>query len=295
MINIRQLFQKYHIQFVDHGKNVGRGNINITCCWCGNADKSFHLAMREDTGYYFCFRNPRHKGQNVVSLLKRLSIPAKEYASLDLKEEDPSIYKDERNYSEWLYFEPAEENQEALDYLEERLFVDPVAICQKFNLRTSPEGQWAGRLLIPLTPVGWTGRAMREHFQLRYDAWTNEGSYFLFKQRSSSCILLEGGIDCMRIASVTSQFDVIGKCRMALSPAILAYLRDANYASIYHSPDASVSYSVSHTEKKLMQSYCTRTDVFSLVPPNGRKDFGITPETETRQLLSTLGAERMVI
>lgn len=252
------------------------------------------MAVNEALGYYFCFRNPRHKGQNVVFLLKKLNIPRTEYESLKFQEEAPTTYEDHRDYSAWNYFEPAEESQEALDYLENRLFSDPVTICRTFNLKVSREGEWAGRLIIPLIPYGWTARSMREHLTLRYDAWCSEGSYFLFKQRSSSCIILEGSIDAMRIGSTSSQFDVIGKCRMALSSAILTYLRDASYASIYHSPDASVPYSTARTEKKLIQSYCTEADVFSLSPPNKRKDFGATPESETRQLLSTLGAERMV-
>lgn len=295
MINIRQLFQKYKISFIDRGPNTSRGNVNIQCVYCGNADRSHHLAVNETTGYFYCFRNPRHKGQNVVTLLKRLNIPTSEYAGLELKEESQIVYEDIRDYSAWNHFTPAEESQEALDYLESRLFSDPVSICQMFNLKVSTEGRWVGRLLIPMTPVGWTGRRMRDHLTKRYDAHTNEESYFLFKHRSSSCILLEGSTDCMRIASVSSQLDVIGKCRMALSPAILLYLKEANYSTIYHSPDTGVPHSVARAERLMIKSYCTMAEVISLAPPNKRKDFCVTPESETRQLLSTLGAERMVM
>lgn len=294
MINVRTLFTKYHVQYIDRGKNTSRGNVNIQCAFCGNADRSFHLAVNETTGYYYCFRNQRHKGLNITTLLKKLNIPPSEYRGLKLEEEDQTTFEDKRDYSAWNYFEPAEESQEALDYLESRLFSDPIGVCRQFNLKVSKEGEWAGRLLIPLYPVGWTGRAMREHLTLRYDAHTNEGGYYLFKQRSSSCILQEGAIDCMRIASVSSQFDVIGKCRMALSLAILTYLRDANYSSIFVAPDNTVSYSEARAERNLIRSYCTTAEVTNFTPPKPNKDFGATSESDTRRLLTTLGAERMV-
>ena len=250
------------------------------------------MAVNENLGYFFCFRNPKHKGQNITVLLRKLHIPAHEYKGLRLEEESQSITEDTRDYGEWNYFEPADENEEALSYLEARLFLNPLEIARRFNLRVSKQGHWCGRLLIPLT-IGWTGRAMREHLTLRYDAYTSEEGFYLFKQHSSSCVLQEGALDCIRIASVSTQFDVVGKCRMALSPAILAYLREANYDTIYHAPDATVPYSIAHAEKLLVKSYCVNSDVVSLVPPTGKKDFCAGTESAVRQVLSTLGAERV--
>lgn len=294
MISLRTLFSKYRIAWIDRGPNCTRGNINIACPLCGNADRSYHLAIREDTGQFWCFRNPKHHGPNITFILAKLKIPSKEYAGLKLADEPIAIYEDTRDYSEFQYFTPAEENEEALDYLSSRLFSDPVLICQTFKLKVSSEGRWAGRLIIPLT-VGWTGRAMRDHLTLRYDAWTNESAFFLYRQRSSSSLIVEGAIDAMRVASVSSQFDVIGKCRIALSPALLAYLRETNYASIFNSPDDKVPYSQYRLETATIRSYCTKTEVNSFLLPNGRKDFGMTPETETRRLLSSLGAERIPV
>ena len=48
MINIRQLFQKYRIQFIDRGKNCSRGNVNLQCPFCG---KSWQTLMELEKEY----------------------------------------------------------------------------------------------------------------------------------------------------------------------------------------------------------------------------------------------------
>jgi hypothetical protein len=287
-LDIRSLFKKYKIDFRDSGKNVSRGSIVIQCPYCGSSDKSEHMNIREETGQYYCFRNPRHAGNILAFLLRVLKIPASEYGNISFEDAGKAYIEDTRDYSEWQYFTPAEDSEEALTYLSSRLFSNPAAIAKQFDLRVSKQGKWAGRLIIPLT-IGWTGRAMRSHMELRYKAWTNEGGFFLYKQGSSSLIILEGGLDGIRAASVTTQFDVIGKCRIAYSPALFAYIREANYSSIYIGPDATVARSIIRAEKKLLQSYCPSTYIEQITMYEDKKDFCATPETDTRKILNTLG------
>lgn len=291
MLNLRALFSKYRIAYVEKGPNCAKGNINIQCCLCGSADRSHHLAIREETGQWYCFRNPRHHGHNLAFILKKLGIPAKEYAHLVFEEEAPAVYDDKHDYTAFKYFQPAQESEEVISYLESRMFSDPIRVCEQFNLKYAPEGPWAGRLIIPLT-IGWTGRAMRPHQEIRYKAHCSENGFFLFKHRSTSCIITEGSMDAMRLGSVSTQFDVIAKCRISTSVAILTYLRETNYASIYYSPDQGVPYSQYRDEIVQIRSYCPRTEVEKLLP--NKKDFGDTSESETRQILARLG-ERMVM
>jgi len=281
MINIRQLFQKYKIPWIDHGPNVGKHNINVACPFCGSSDRSYHMAIQEELGYWYCFRNPRHKGQNVAVLLRKLNIPSNEYKGLELKEEGAADYEDHRNYVAWNYFEPAEESQEALDYLESRLFSDPVSICRTFNLRISRQGQWAKRILIPLT-IGWTGRSVRKYIEPKYLSYTNADGFFFYSNRSSSVVLMEGPIDCIKFGASTTQFDIIGKCGKRLSPALLVKLREQGYYSIHHIPDSDVPFSQYHGDKKIISSYCTFADISNVTLPVEKKDVGEMQESEVR-------------
>lgn len=286
MVNIKQLLTKYRIEWRDRGPNCGKGQVNVCCPFCTD-DPSFHCAINESSGQYYCFRHTRHRGNNVSYVLKALKIPAIEYASIKLEQVEQTEYVDTRDYTEFRYFTPAEESAEALAYLEARLFSEPITVCRQFNLRISKQGLWLGRLIIPLT-IGWTGRGMRGQ-ELRYKAWTNSDSYFIHKQHSSSAIIVEGSMDAMRIASVSSQFDVIAKCRMDLPSALLVYLREANYESIYCAADITVPYLQYQLEMRNIQSYCTSSNVARLEPAEGKKDFGATTESETRRILLTLG------
>ena len=189
MLDIKLLFDKYKIDFVDRGPNVGKNHININCVYCKN-DPSHHLAINLFSGQFYCYRNPSHAGNIIGYLLRKLEIPAHEYAGQKLEATEREVQKDTRDYSIMRYFTPAQENQEALDYLSARLFLNPKAICTQFDLRISKQGEYAGRLIIPLT-IGFTARAMRKRIEelLRYKAFTSEDGFFLFKHGSDSIII----------------------------------------------------------------------------------------------------------
>ena len=292
MLDLKTLLKKYRISFRDSGRNVSRGNIVVSCPFCNKTsdpDRGEHMAINLSSGQYYCFRNPRHASNQVFYLLRALSIPQKEYDNIYFKEEEREYLQDTRDYSEFRWFENAEEDPEAVTYLESRLFSNPCAIAQQFDLRVSKQGLWAGRLIIPLT-IGWTGRAMRPHMELRYKAWTNEQGFFLFKHNASSVVIVEGALDAMRIASVTTQFDVIGKCRLAISPSILVYLRETGYSSIYVAPDATVEYSIRRAELNMIRSACPWASVHSINMLPGKKDFCATPESDVRVTMNRAGS-----
>lgn len=286
-IDIKSLFDRYNVKWRDRGKNVSHGNIVISCPFCNktsNPDHSEHLAINTTTSEYFCYRNPNHKGQNLVRLFKLLNIPAKEYAGIEFKEFQREYIPDSKDYSEFAFFDSAEESQEVIDYLYSRNFSQPVEICRRFKLKYTPMGKWAGRLLIPLT-IGWTGRAMRSHIEPRYLTHGSDDSFFFYKQGSSSCVVLEGAIDAMRVATVSSQFDVAAKCRGGVSPALLYHLRQSNYLSIYNAPDGTVPFLQVSEETRLLRSYCRGAEVKKLGMPENFKDFGMMLEDHAREWL----------
>lgn len=281
-LDIKRLFDKYRVEWHDRGPNTSKDNIAIHCCFCGNLDRSHHLAINIITFEYRCLRNPKHAGRNLAFLFRKLKIPTSSYAGEKLVVANKTYTPDSRDYSALQYFDRAEESEEAITYLASRLFSRPAEICKKFDLRVSKEGHWAGRLIIPMT-VGWTGRAMRSHIQPRYRAHTSEDGFFLFSNKSKSVIIVEGAIDAMRVASVSNQFDILAKGTTSISAAILNYIRERKYLSIYSSPDGNVDFLLANDELKMLRSYCTSAKVKSIKMPLGLKDYGQMFEGETRR------------
>jgi len=284
MLDLRKLFDRYNIPWRDNGPNCSKGNVNVRCPLCGHSDRSFHMAITEDGGYYYCFRNSQHGGQNTGRILNLLGIPSSAFEGVKMGGVSSTPPK-EKNYSLLSFFAPAEESEEAVNYLGSRKFSDPALVCKKFNLRVEKEGgEWAGRLIIPLT-VGWTGRSMRAHIVPRYKAYTDNSGFFLFSQGCSTVLICEGAIDCMRVATVTNQMDVIGKCRISVSTAIYNFLRERKYSTILNCCDGTVAYMSARHEVHQIRSYCTlsTTKLFRL--PEGVKDFGEMTESEARRVL----------
>src|SRR5207248_325378 len=111
-------------------------------------------------------------------------------------------------------FQPAADSDRCLAYLAGRGFPDPAAICRRYDLRFSPAGTWAGRLLIPIVgPDGeiatWTGRALSDKLQGRY--WTqtaDNNTLYVPRQMRATMIILEGPIDVLKVAAATEHMPV---------------------------------------------------------------------------------------
>lgn len=61
--------QRQRIEYVDSGENVAKGNINIQCPFCGPADKSHHMGLNLEKGWWGCWRNQSHRGKSPLRLL----------------------------------------------------------------------------------------------------------------------------------------------------------------------------------------------------------------------------------
>ena len=282
ILNIRELLSRYHIQWIDKGPNCSKGNINITCPFCGLQDRSHHLAISETGLGYYCFRNPKHSGKSLSYLLRALKIPIGDY--LDSKATPLLPPKKERkDYSEFNYFLPAAESQEALDYLSSRLFSSPLDICKRFNLHTSPNGRWAGRLIIPLT-IGWTARAIRSHIQPRYLSHTDETA-LLITGKGSTAFIVEGPLDAIRLASVALNYTVISTLGQKIPASLLMYLRDRKFLTIKFLPDSDVPEAQCQQHLSILRTYCTNAEVKRVKLAPNFKDLCELTENGVREWL----------
>jgi hypothetical protein len=226
-----------------------------------------------------------------------LKIPPQAYAGFNITPGAVAAKKvTDRDYTPFRFFEPAENSDEVLNYLAGRGFEDPIATCRKFNLKYSPQGKWAARLIIPLT-LGWAGRAMRPGIEPRYLAHTDEDGFFLYRNKNTSIVITEGALDAMRLATVSSQFDTLAKCGNRLSAGLINHLRNSGYMSVYNAPDGDVGFLQKSMETSELRVHCLLMgiSVTQIEFPNGIKDAAEMHEHEAREwIMKATNQQRLV-
>ncbi len=83
-------FVDHGIEYVTRGPNVKRGNVNISCPYCGN-DPSHHMGVSLDGKGFGCWRSANHAGKKPHNLIKALlgcsfnqaKLVAEQYSSAD--------------------------------------------------------------------------------------------------------------------------------------------------------------------------------------------------------------------
>jgi hypothetical protein len=192
---------------------------------CGD-DPSEHLLISENGTGWHCHRSPqRHKGSSPVRLLQLLlpgtsrmdvakllndfssagiAVPTRVHQRLDPKGVEV----------QWSRFLPAYKSAYCLDYLFKRGFPDQIALCHRYDLRFALTGKWAARILLPLhnyhgEQIGWTGRAMRDSLEPRYNTEIAEpGALYLPRPMRAMGLVVEGPFDALKIAVATEHMAV---------------------------------------------------------------------------------------
>jgi len=72
VINWRRVLEDNGIPYIERGKNVKKGELNIACPFCGSSDPSQHLGLNQEHGWWACWRNDNHRGRSPVRLLVKL-------------------------------------------------------------------------------------------------------------------------------------------------------------------------------------------------------------------------------
>lgn len=220
-----RLLKEQRIPYVESGPNVKRGELAVTCPFCGSADPSKHMGLNLETGWWSCWRNrAQHSGKSPIRLIMRLlGLPygrAREVAGLDASYIDPEGFDavaarvmgrnkevinpsaDRRFLDLDPGFVPIQNKGRARrvwQYLWDRGFDDRDDIrelCEEYSLMAGT-GYWSDRVIIPYFQDGklvtWTGRAIADS-TVRYRDLSIDDSLLAPKETlyNHDC-MLEGG------------------------------------------------------------------------------------------------------
>lgn len=243
VFDFRALFDKERIPYIQRGANVKRGEINIRCPWCGNADPSQHLGINLISGFYSCWRHKQgHSGKSPLRLLMQLLRidyrAARTLAGLDDGYVDPDGFDalaarimGRTGAVEVPQIQPLEFDSHFrqimrddlmtrrwYDYLWRRYFGQIDYLSDKYQLMADRKG---ARVIIPYFLEGrliaWTGRAIG-HSNIRYLDLPRDDcivpikqALYLFDEAAQGgkvlCVV-EGQIDALKIDAYGCEFGV---------------------------------------------------------------------------------------
>lgn len=200
----RAFLVSYRIEFTERGHS--KGNIGITCPWCGDADHGFKLGIHLGGKGFHCWRDHRHAGirpQRLVQALLNCSyfeaqrivgdqspvvlgdLPFIGQVNLALSESpDKQIYPSELKFPEQIKVLRESLSPGVggffLSYLWERGYRDRgwcKDICEYYDLHYAFKGPFNYRLIFPIEMyeglVCWTGRTINPSTELRYYSLTS--------------------------------------------------------------------------------------------------------------------------
>lgn len=238
-IDWERTLSQHGVDFVSRGPNVKRGNVNVKCPFCGNADPSHHLGIDLQSGKWGCWRNDQHRGKSPVRLLVALlKLPVWEvlrivgisdapdlstFSDIRARLTDPAGNRSESAAVESLEFPGYMHPISASDDLTARFYwylrdergfgADTSMVCLMYTLRCALMGDQRGRVIFPYfyrgALVTWTGRAITKHAELRYRD-LNKDSSVIYKndvlfnydkavRGGRVLIVVEGPIDTLKL------------------------------------------------------------------------------------------------
>ena len=305
MILWRELFTHVGIQWVDRGANTSRGHINVKCAWCKDEDPSYHLAIEETTGAYYCRRNPDHYGRSAWRLLSALGLWKKAEKLLDDYSTTPvprpaGQIREEEKPRRRLGLRPAHEVPPALEYLRTRGYADPEKTARTFGLAAAPYGRLAARVFFPIDADAeeYIGRAVHSHMEPRYLSTAEKSSLYVplpEQYEGGFLFLVEGPFDALRLQSTI--LEIFGR-RFGGTAALLGLgLTSDKLLHLVRLIDAAdVTFQVLDRDQDVHRSeqrayslqLRTKKKVLRVECPSGRKDLGESTGEEVALWLRTL-------
>jgi hypothetical protein len=205
----QQFCRTNRVPFVEQGPNVGKNNIGIHCPLCGPGDPSEHMVLSLDTRkpFWYCWRNPEHKGRHPARLIAALLscstvmaeqiVDAGDTGRLDEYEARAAAWfargqqqvqqVQERRQPvslplprefKAISFDGVYARRFALYLQQTRGFDSPLKVARAYNLRYCLVGYFAQRLVLPVyrngNLVSWTARDVSGQSQMRYKTLSDD-------------------------------------------------------------------------------------------------------------------------
>lgn len=251
--------QRYGIQFIERGPNVGRNRINVACPLCGN-DPSHHLGLEIDGPRWACWRDAGHrsaKPQRLIRAFLRCTIEeadaiAQEGAGRsvglgELQDKLKSLGTPEKKKKMTKVEFPPEVHRittsgssvRFLRYLNGRGFPkeDCVPVVEQYRLRYAMAGPHELRLIFPVRNagglVGWTGRTIAND-PARYKAFPTGDAVkhgvvnYTGARDARVLVVCEGALDAIKLDFYGQKYGVRAVALMGISasPQQIALLLD---------------------------------------------------------------------
>lgn len=251
MIDWPTILRQHRIEFIEAGKNIGRGHIGVKCPFCGTADPSHHMSISLNGRGWHCWRNTRHSGSNpawLLAALLRISqeeakailgpaftpVPVNHFAQSvidkikppEVPEPPPILLPEEfRNFAERPSVRPF------LFYLHQRGF-DPQPMARwtdAYQMYYAARGKFHGRILFTVTEedklVGWTGRTINPYEPIRYRTHGRLSQHLLWQDKllghsqPDILLLVEGPFDALKIWALGADRGILATCFFTAAPS----------------------------------------------------------------------------
>lgn len=250
-----QFLQNSGVPYRLEGKNVSKGNVNVSCPFCID-DPSFHMGIHLETLAWSCWRDPTHRGRRPHRLLYALTrlpyqtleqilgMPAKFAATTEFDNllnllEEPQSAKEEQSKrldlpKEFISVQKQGITERFWKYLHKRGFgsfaVDKV--IADYNIKCALRGPFKDRVVVPIYLDGalmcWTARSVYSEAALRYYSLPAKDSaknikdlVFNFDEayntRGRKLFITEGPFDAIKVDYYAKQRDCRAVCLFNMS------------------------------------------------------------------------------
>lgn len=191
------------ITYIERGPNVARGNVNISCPFCGDGDPSAHLGISLQGRGWGCWRSRSHRGVRPHRLIQALLKCTYMEAQRIVGDAGSAVPLADSTFGDYvrnkLNPEKSNKEPERLKFPKEIRKLDPDDRSARFfihylkqrnytlaqiedlvwtyGLRYALSGDFAYRVIFPVRMfeglVSWTGRAISESV-IRYKSLTSD-------------------------------------------------------------------------------------------------------------------------
>lgn len=191
MIDWIRFLRDHNIEYVEKGRNVKKGHVNVRCPFCGMDDPSEHMGISLTVPVFGCWRSASHAGKKPYNLIRALlgcsmgqaRLIEQQYSAADPEsfedltgvlagDEGAIVVKPRRATTLRMPgdFRPVRNEgstRRFFHYLTTRNFdtgSDIHDVVREYNLKCCTTGTWQDRIIFPIYMdgqlVSWTGRAI---------------------------------------------------------------------------------------------------------------------------------------